>query len=169
MPAPPLPHLTTAPRTRPVTLRPATAADAPALAPLFDAYRGFYGQTSDPAAAEAFLTDRLAHDESVVFVAEDDGGRAVGFTQLYPVFSSVRLRRLWLLNDLFVAPEARRAGVGRALLDAAQAHAASTGACAVALATDAANTTAQRLYDAVGYVRDGAFHYERPVLSPPAP
>ena len=146
-----------------MTVRRATAADAPALAPLFDAYRTFYRQPSDVAAAEAFLRARLVHGESVVFVAEDAAGRPVGFTQLYPTFSSVRLRTLWVLNDLYVAAEARRQGVGRTLLDRAQAYAAETGACAVALATSESNATAQRLYDAAGYVRDRVVLYERPV------
>src|SRR6266851_4244256 len=88
--------------------------DLEALAPLFDGYRRFYRQPSDPQAARAFLAERLKRNESVIFVAVLDGG-IVGFTQLYPLFSSVSMKRLWLLNDLFVAPEARRTGAGRGL------------------------------------------------------
>jgi len=53
----------------------------------------------------------------VIYLAER-GSRAVGFVQLDPLCSSTasRPRRLWLLNDLFVAPEARGGGIGRALL-----------------------------------------------------
>src|SRR5881392_3693270 len=100
------------------TIRRADLADLPALAPLFDAYRRFYGQPGDVPRADAFLRERLARGESVALLAERDGD-IVGFTQLYPLFSSVRTSRLWLLNDLFVAEHARRSGVARALLDAA--------------------------------------------------
>ena len=90
--------------------------DVDAVAPLFDAYRQFYQQPSDPALARAFIAERLARSESVIFLAERDG-QAVGFVQLYPLFSSTaaRPRRLWLLNDLFVSPVGpRRRGGARA-------------------------------------------------------
>ena len=94
-------------------IRRATLDDIDSLAPLFDAYRGFYGQPSDVDAARAFLRERHERDESVALIAFDDA-RAVGFVQLYPIFSSVRMRRVWLLNDLYVDAGARRSGAGRA-------------------------------------------------------
>ena len=128
------------------------------LVPLFDAYRQFYRQTADPGAARAFLAERLARAESVVFVASlPEADALVGFTQLYPLFSSVRMRRVWVLNDLFVSPDARRRGVARALMEAARAFAASTGAASLELATERTNTSAQRLYDDLGYEQDDAF------------
>ena len=144
------------------TIRRATAADADValVAPLFDAYRQFYGQPSDAALARRFVHARLAADESTVFVALAPDGRALGFVQLYPSFSSVSAARIWVLNDLFVASDARGLGVGHALLDAARAHAESTGARRVVLSTALTNVGAQRLYERVGYVRDDAFlHY----------
>lgn len=139
-------------------VRQAGPGDVDAVAPLFDAYRQFYRQPSDPALARAFLAERLARGESVVFVAERDG-RAVGFVQLYPLFSSTaaRPRRLWLLNDLFVAPEVRGGGVGRALMDRARRLAEETGAVGVELATARTNTVAQRLYESLGYRVDEQF------------
>ena len=139
-------------------VRQAGPADADVVAPLFDAYRQFYEQPSDPALARRFIAERLERAESVVFLAERDG-RAVGFVQLYPLFSSTaaRPRRLWLLNDLFVAPEARGSGVGRALLARARRLAEATGATGLELATARSNTAAQRLYESVGYRRDDAF------------
>ncbi|MEM0962557.1 MAG: GNAT family N-acetyltransferase [Bacteroidota bacterium] len=129
-----------------------------ALAALFDGYRQFYRQPSDPAGARQFLADRLAADESVILAATaPDVDGLAGFTQLYPFFSSVRMRRLWVLNDLYVAPAARRKGVARALLDEAHAFATSTGAAGVQLATERTNTQAQALYDDVGYQRDDDF------------
>src|SRR5688500_14237856 len=109
------------------TTRRATLADLEAIAPLFDAYRGFYGQASDPARARDWLRERMQRDESVVLVAERDGV-IVAFTQLYPMYSSVRTARTWILNDLFVAESARRSGAARALLDAAAEFAREQGA-----------------------------------------
>ncbi|MDQ1094410.1 GNAT superfamily N-acetyltransferase [Xanthomonas sacchari] len=105
-------------------VRQADAHDLPALAALFDAYRQFYGQAPDAATAHAFLAARLARAESVVLLAER-AAQAAGFVQLYPSFSSVRAARLWILNDLYVAPAHRRHGVAQALLHAAERHAAN--------------------------------------------
>src|SRR5512133_197515 len=98
----------------PITVRRAVAADADTLAPLFDAYRTFYGKPADLDGARRFLAERLSRGESVVFLAFD-GAEAVGFTQLYPSFSSASMARIFVLNDLFVAPAGRRRGVGAAL------------------------------------------------------
>ncbi len=129
------------------------------LAPLFDAYRQFYAQPADPEGARAFLADLMREGASVVFLARD-GERGLGFTQLYPLFSSVAMRRVWILNDLFVAPEGRRQGVARALMERARRHAAETGAARLELATASDNGAAQALYEALGYERETGFlHY----------
>ena len=86
------------------------------LAPLFDAYRVFYEQASDLAGAREYLQQRLSNLDSVIFLALD-GRRGLGFCQLYPSFTSVRMRRIWILYDLFVIREARRQGIGRALME----------------------------------------------------
>ena len=132
--------------------------DLDTLVPLFDAYRRFYGQESDVAGARAFLADRFKRGESVIFLAVVDGA-IVGFTQLYPTFSSVSMKRLWVLNDLFVTPDARKSGAGRALLERAERWAAETGAKGLALSTQITNLTAQRLYEACGWTRDEEFLY----------
>ena len=139
-------------------VRAATESDLPELARLFDAYRVFYRQPADRGAAERFLRERFARGDSFVFVAERDGARLAGFTQLYPSLSSVSLARIFVLNDLFVDPDVRRGGVGRALLAAAHDFAKGQGAVRVSLETARDNTTAQRLYEAVGYERDAVFH-----------
>ena len=129
------------------------------LAPLFDAYRQFYAQPADPEGARAFLADLMREGASVVFLARD-GERGLGLTQLYPLFSSVAMRRVWILNDLFVAPEGRRQGVARALMERARRHAAETGAARLELATASDNGAAQALYEALGYERETGFlHY----------
>jgi ribosomal protein S18 acetylase RimI-like enzyme len=131
-------------------IRQAVLADVPALAPLFDAYRRFYGQASDLPRAEAFLRERLAFGESFVLLAEL-GDAAVGFVQLYPMFSSVGTRRILVLNDLFVAEAARRRGVAESLLREAEALARSTGAARLVLETGEDNRPAQRLYERMGW------------------
>jgi GNAT superfamily N-acetyltransferase len=135
--------------------------DLDAFVPLFDGYRQFYGARSDPEGARAFLADRLKRGESVVFLAIVDGA-IVGFTQLYPSFSSVSMKRLWVLNDLFVTADARKSGAGRALLERAERWAAETGAKGLTLSTQVTNLTAQRLYEACGWTKDDEFfHYHR--------
>jgi GNAT superfamily N-acetyltransferase len=129
------------------------------VAPLFDAYRQFYGQPPDLEAGRRFLAERLGRGESVIF-AVVVGGRALGFTQLYPCFSSVSMRPIWVLNDLFVAEGARRRGVGTTLLRAARDLAVKTGAVRLVLSTAVMNAEAQVLYERDGWRRDTTFlHY----------
>jgi ribosomal protein S18 acetylase RimI-like enzyme len=138
----------------------ATLADLDALVPLFDGYRVFYGKPSDPATARAFLQERLSRGESVIFLARDADANALGFTQLYPCFSSVSARRLWILNDLFVAAEARRSGVAKALLQRAREHGVETDVVRLTLQTSHANSQAQALYESLGWVRqEGMYEY----------
>lgn len=144
----------------PMELRRATLDDLAALVPLFDGYRQFYAQPSDPARAERFLRERLELGESVIFLALD-GEQPAGFVQLYPSFWSVAADRSWILNDLFVAPAFRRRGVGRALLERARTHAEWSGARGMSLATQLGNHPAQRLYESLGWRKDAEFfHYE---------
>ena len=130
--------------------------DLDLIAPLFDSYRQFYDEPADGELAAAFIRDRLKAKESVIFLAEtgEEGTReALGFVQLYPSFSSVAACRIWVLNDLFVTPEARGRGVGRALMEVARQHALQTGAKRLTLETTAENRAAWSLYEDLGYVR----------------
>lgn len=136
-----------------IKIRQAVLEDLEVLAALLDDYRQFYGRKSDTEAARAFLQARFEHGQSILFLAHD-GATPVGFTQLYPSFSSVSLARVLILNDLFVAPTHRRAGVGARLLDAAAGYARAMGAVRLSLNTDVQNTTAQALYEANGWKRD---------------
>ena len=139
----------------------AELGDLDALVPLFDGYRRFYAQPSDPDGARTFLADRLKRGESVIFLAVVDGVIA-GFTQLYPSFSSVSLTRSWILNDLFVAVEGRGSGAGRALVERAERWAVETGAKGLTLTTQLTNLAAQRLYETCGWTKDEEFfHYRR--------
>ena len=137
--------------------------DLEALVPLFAAYRVFYEQPRDGQKARAFLDDRLCNGESVIFLARVDG-KGVGFTQLYPCFSSVRASRTWLLNDLYVNDSARRKGVAAALLDAARQHGISTGATSLTLQTGKDNAAAQALYEREGWIRQEDYYWYDLVL-----
>ena len=140
-----------------ITVRQAALSDIEALAPLFDGYRQFYGRPSDISAAREFLLERLNHDESVLFIAHEDN-KPVGFTQLYPSFSSVSLARVFILNDLFVYEHARRKGIASNLMSAATQFANSLGAVRVSLSTATSNETAQALYQSAGWKRDEQFY-----------
>jgi ribosomal protein S18 acetylase RimI-like enzyme len=132
----------------------ATLADLDQLAALFDAYRQFYKQADDLPGARAFLAERIERNESVIFLAQGDDGEALGFTQLYPSFTSTGMKRIFVLNDLYMAPAGRRKGIGKALLQTAADHARAQAAARLTLSTAIDNHTAQSLYEANGWLRD---------------
>ncbi len=140
----------------PPTIERLGPADANRAAALFHAYRGFYAQQDDPGRSRDFLARRLANGESVVFLASA-GGSPAGFAQLYPSFSSVRVQRDWVLNDLFVDAAHRGRGVGRALLDACAGLVRETGARGMSLVTASDNAPARRLYERYGFTPETAF------------
>lgn len=137
----------------------ATIADAPRIAPLFDAYRQFYGKPSDLNGAGEFLRSRLFDCETVVYFAIGENDQVAGFAQLFPSFSSVSLCRAWILNDLFVHPDFRARGVGHALMERAKKHCLEFSARQLWLQTDLTNDTAQRLYESVGMTRKEILEY----------
>jgi len=139
-----------------LTIRQATVSDLKDLVPLFDAYRQFYRQPSEPDRIRKFLLSRFEHNQSVIFVAVRDGA-AVGFTQLYPSFSSGALARIFILNDLFVDPSARLSGVGSALLEGAAEYGRRVGALRLVLSTEITNNPAQALYEKLGWKRSTEF------------
>ena len=131
-------------------IRLANLKDLEGLAFLFDRYRIFYGQDSDLEAAKEFLCDRFQNGDSVIFIACENE-QAIGFTQLYPSFSSVSMKRIWILNDLFVDSRYRRKGIASALMNAAENYARDTGAARIALSTQISNKSAQMLYRSRNY------------------
>jgi len=135
----------------------ATLHDLDQLVPLFDAYRQFYEQAPDLMAARHFIRDRLQREESTVLLASNDAGQAMGFCQLYPIFCSIEARPIYSLSDLFVVPEARRKGIGRALLLAAERHARNTGRVRLELTTARTNKAAQAVYESLGWQRDDVY------------
>jgi GNAT superfamily N-acetyltransferase len=141
-----------------IQVRQASVSDLEALVPLFDGYRQFYGKSSDAALARSFLLERFQNNQSVIFIATQPDNVAVGFTQLYPSFSSVSAARTFILNDLFVAASGRRSGVGMKLLEAAAQFGRSVGAIRLSLSTAKDNEKAQALYASHGWVRDTEFY-----------
>jgi ribosomal protein S18 acetylase RimI-like enzyme len=131
------------------------------VVPLFDAYRQFYKQSSDPSAAQKFLTNVFNDNTSILLVAYDkQKNEAIGFTQLYPMFSSVAMKKHWVLNDLYVKTEYRNQGIARLLIDAVHKFAIESGGDRITLKTEKTNTIAKHLYDELGYTMDNTFdHY----------
>ena len=141
-----------------VTIKRATVEDAMHIIPLFNAYRMFYGQHSNIGAAGEFITQRLQNNQSVIFIAFNSDGKAVGFTQLYPIFSSVGMKNAWLLNDLFVTEAERGKGIATMLLDAAKRHGRETNSGWLMLQTALTNQTAQKAYEANGWQKDNEYY-----------
>jgi GNAT superfamily N-acetyltransferase len=140
------------------TIRQWIKEDIEGLAVLFDEYRVFYRMDSDLVGAVRFLSERFSQSESVVFIAEDEGIMA-GFVQLYPVFSSTRMQRLWLLNDLYVTVACRGKGISKALLEASADFNRISGACGLFLETEKTNLVANQLYRAKGWEQDDEHNY----------
>jgi len=147
------------PSSTSIAVRPATLADIEQLSPLFDAYRRFYEKPSDLARARQYLHDRIESRESVVLLASAVAvpGQAIGFCQLYPTFCSVEMASIYALYDLFVIPAARRAGVGRALLQVAEKLALDSGKVRLELRTARSNLPAQAAYESLSWVQDECF------------
>lgn len=138
----------------------ATIQDLDHIAPIFDQYRVFYKQESDLNAAKQFLHEKFEHRESVIFIARDqESGLVVGFTQLYPTFSSISMKRAWILNDLYVIASYRSQGVARLLMNQAKEYAIATKAKGIGLSTALDNGRAQKLYESLGYTRDDEFYH----------
>ena len=128
------------------------------VAILFDAYRQYYGQKPDLAGAKQFLSERLLLNESVIFLAFDEE-KPLGFTQLYPMFSSISMKRQWVLNDLFVHENARNLGVGKQILEKAQDFIKQVGHKGLLLETTPDNEKAQKLYERLGWKREENYYY----------
>lgn len=139
-------------------IRKAKKKDIDKLSVLLDKYRIFYKQQSDYDKAKSFLKKRMKRNESVIFVAEERK-ELIGFTQLFPIFSSVSLKRTWLLNDLYVDEKARGKGAATQLLNAAKEFGIETESKWLLLQTASDNFTAQKVYEKNGWVRDTDFFY----------
>lgn len=141
-----------------IVIREAAFSDLRNLAELFDLYRQFYEQEPDYELAFQFLSSRFKNSESTILIAESDDLGLVGFCQLYPTFCSLEATPIYSLSDLFVLPDARKLGVGRQLLLAAEVRALADGKARMDLTTAKTNIPAQSLYESLGWQRDEVFY-----------
>ncbi|MFJ7284030.1 GNAT family N-acetyltransferase [Pseudomonas sp. NPDC099000] len=135
------------------------------LTPLFVKYREFYGSLAYPDSSRAFLEKRLRRKESVIYLALADGDdKLMGFCQLYPSFSSLSLKRVWILNDIYVAEDARRQLVADNLIRTAKKMAKETNAVRMRVSTSSNNEVAQKTYESIGFKEDTEFkNYVLPI------
>ncbi|NJK55538.1 MAG: GNAT family N-acetyltransferase [Pleurocapsa sp. SU_5_0] len=137
----------------------ATIKQLDQVAFLFNQYRIFYRQPADLKSAQKFIRERLQQQDAVIFLARENE-QPVGYTQLFPSWSSVSMQRVWILNDLFVLREKRNQGIAKALMNKAKDHAISTNAVRIILATEVTNQIGQNLYESMGYRHfDDFYHY----------
>ncbi|MDB5274537.1 MAG: Acetyltransferase, family [Chitinophagaceae bacterium] len=141
------------------SIRKATIQDLEPLAHLFDGYRVFYEQTSDLIVGKIFLKERITNKESEIFIALNNEAIITGFVQLYPIFSSTRMKKLWLLNDLFVNPVYRGQGISKLLMGKAKEFSQQSGSCGLILETAKINAIGNRLCPSVGFTLDTDHNY----------
>jgi len=132
----------------------ATLSDLEELTELFDSYRIFYEKSSDKEAGKAFLKERIENDESVIYISRNEDGVATGFVQLYPIFSSTRMKRFWLLNDLYVDSNFRGQGFSKALIEQSKELCRESDSCGMMLETAKDNHVGNQLYPATGWTLD---------------
>ncbi|MEM0991483.1 MAG: GNAT family N-acetyltransferase [Bacteroidota bacterium] len=142
-----------------MTIRAAKLEDLPQLAQLFEAYRIFYRKKPNLAAAKQFLSKRIQEKDSEIYVAASDEGDLAGFVQLYPLFSSTRMKRVWLLNDLFVQSTFRGKGVSIQLIERAKQLVKDTNAHGMYLETEKSNVIGNRLYPRTGFTLNELANY----------
>jgi len=140
-------------------IRKATLKDIDRLTELFEAYRIFYKKLPDKESARAFLKARISNGESEIFIALHEDGDMVGFVQLYPLFSSTKMKRLWLLNDLFVDPRFRGRGFSVKLIERSKQLCRETNACRLLLETAKTNYIGNNLYPKTGFTLDEDHNY----------
>ncbi|WP_394561492.1 GNAT family N-acetyltransferase [Aquipseudomonas alcaligenes] len=128
------------------------------LTPLFIKYREFYGELPFPDSSRKFLETRIKRKESIIYLAlADDEDKLLGYCQLFPSYSSLSLKRVWILNDIYVAEDARRMLVADRLLQTAKQMAKETNAVRMRVATSVSNEVAQKTYESIGFREDTKF------------
>lgn len=142
-------------------IRQAKIEDLDQLVILFEDYRHFYRQKPDQKKATHFLKERIENRESVIFIAIDTRqNQALGFTQLYPTFTSTRMQKSWILNDLFVSKNGRGQGISKLLINTAKQHCVTTNSFGLLLETERTNIIGNKLYPSVGFTKEeNNFYY----------
>ena len=139
-------------------IREAKISDIDNLSSLFNSYRMFYGKDSNIGVAKEFLESRIKLCDSKIYVSEVDQC-LTGFVQLYPIFSSTRVSKYWLLNDLFVDTNERGKGYSKHLIKKAKNLVKDTSACGMILETDKTNNIGNYLYPSQGFKKNIASNF----------
>lgn len=142
-----------------ITINIAQQKDLDPLVELFEEYRKFYKKEPAKQKAKKFLKERLEQNESVIIVSKNNQNKLTGFLQLYPLFSSTQMEKLWLLNDLYVKPDNRQQGISVALINEAKQHCKKTNACGLLLETAKTNIIGNTLYIKTQFVLDTEHNY----------
>ena len=138
-------------------IKQATADKAEIIGEVFNLYRVFYNQKSNIDVAIKYIRERLDQKESIIFYIED-GDKCLGFTQLYPTFDSVNVRKKIVLYDLFIREEYRKKGLAKSLMNAAKNYGTENNFGSIELSTNKENIPGQSLYESLGYIRDQEFY-----------
>lgn len=139
-------------------IRLANLKDLEQVVELFELYLKFYNKVLNTNSCKEFVSQRLKNADSIIYVAQEESGQILGFLQLYPIFSSLSLKRSWVLNDLFVKESVRGKDIGKSLLKAAEKHSIESGANGLSLQTSINNKVAQALYESIGWVKDSKYY-----------
>lgn len=143
-----------------MNIRQVKTSDLDQLSILFNSYRIFYGKESNIDISKKFLESRISNKDSKMFICEVNN-ILTGFVQLYPLFSSVRVSKYWLLNDLFIDSEFRGKGYSKLLIDRAKELVLESGACGMMLETEKSNKIGNSLYPKTGFkINDLSNFYE---------
>lgn len=138
--------------------RQATIEDLPKLVPIFDSYREYFKHPKDPLKVESFLYEKFEHLESVMFIAEQQS-EVIGFAQLYPIFSSLSLQRVWLLNDFYITEQCRNGGIGKQLFAKVKEFTLLTKSKGIELSVEHTNKKAWHFWENQGFKVDDEFRY----------
>ncbi|MBV7506694.1 GNAT family N-acetyltransferase [Bacillus sp. sid0103] len=139
-------------------VRQATIEDLPKLVPIFDSYREYFKHPKNPSKVENFLYEKFEHLESVIFIAEQES-EVIGFAQLYPIFSSLSLQRVWLLNDFYIAEDCRNRGIGKQLFAKVKEFTLLTKSKGIELSVEHSNERAWHFWEKQGFKIDNEFRY----------
>jgi ribosomal protein S18 acetylase RimI-like enzyme len=127
-------------------------ADLEDLLPLLRGYCEFYEVDPSDDALLALCRALIADPEreGLQLIARESDGTAVGFATLYWTWQTLNAARLGVMNDLFIAPEARGSGLADRLIAACRERSAEHGAGELAWQTAKDNDRAQAVYERVG-------------------
>ena len=134
-------------------VREAKLSDLKNLSFLFNSYRMFYGKKFDLKVAEEFLRSRIEKKDSKIFVCGFNNELS-GFVQLYPLFSSTRVSKYWLLNDLYVDVNKRGKGFSKLLIERSKELVIESKACGMMLETEKSNDIGNKLYPSTGFKKN---------------